>query len=142
MPAWRQGREPHNLKLAIKSSLAKPKPSILITNRALCAPTVGNQPRKPGKPSFLRSSLLPVFLHAELKIKERCRRHKELLKTLLDKAWKAYQAQTKASFSQRLRRLREWARAQLSEGAGREAVLNLCGKAHSLASLPGLCLRA
>ena len=42
--------------------------------------------------------------------------------------WDAFKAETKASFSQRIRRLREWAKAKLLQGKMREAVLKLCEK--------------
>jgi len=53
--------------------------------------------------------LLLCFLHAFLKIKDRCKRH-DLWTQLQDKIWHLYHAETLASFAQRMRRLREWAR--------------------------------
>lgn len=68
-------------------------------------------------------TLLLCFLHSVLKIEERCRG--ALRQQLRCMAWHVYQARTKGEFGQRVRRLREWARAQLS-GPVRETVLKLC----------------
>lgn len=54
-------------------------------------------------------TLLGCFLHAFLKIKDRCKRHKDLFFQLQDKIWNLYHADTLVSFAQRMRRLREWA---------------------------------
>jgi hypothetical protein len=56
-------------------------------------------------------TLVLCYLHAILKIKERCRG--ALRRYVLDRAWRVYQATTKGQFSQRLRRLAEWAGATL-----------------------------
>jgi hypothetical protein len=55
--------------------------------------------------------LVLCFLHAILKLTERCRG--ALRCRVLDRAWHVYQAVTKAQFAQRLRRLAEWARTSL-----------------------------
>ncbi|MGH8473578.1 MAG: hypothetical protein ACREVJ_14220, partial [Gammaproteobacteria bacterium] len=73
--------------------------------------------------------LILCFLHSVLKIVERCVRDRPLCKALLDKAWSAYEATTRSQFSQRLRRLREWASEHLAEGVVRHSVLGLCRKA-------------
>jgi hypothetical protein len=56
-------------------------------------------------------TLVLCFLHSILKIQERCRG--VLRRHVLDRAWRVYQGATKAQFSQRLRRLAEWARTTL-----------------------------
>jgi hypothetical protein len=63
------------------------------------------------------------FLHSILKIKERCRG--ALRRQVLDRAWRVYQAATKRQFSQRLRRLSEWATTTL-DGTVAEMVSKLC----------------
>ena len=72
---------------------------------------------------FPQLTLVLCFLHSILKIKERCRaivrRH------VLDRAWHVYQAATKRQFSQRLRRLSDWAQATL-DGPVAEMVNKLC----------------
>lgn len=56
-------------------------------------------------------TLVLCFLHAILKLTERCRG--PLRRQVLDRAWAVYHAVTKAQFAQRLRRLAEWARTSL-----------------------------
>jgi hypothetical protein len=72
---------------------------------------------------FPRLTLVLCFLHSILKMKERCRG--ALRRQVLDRAWQVYQATTKAQFSQRLRRVAEWARATLA-GAVAEMVSKAC----------------
>jgi transposase-like protein len=55
--------------------------------------------------------LVLCFLHSILKLTERCRG--PLRRQVLDRAWTVYHAVTKAQFSQRLRRLAQWARTSL-----------------------------
>lgn len=68
-------------------------------------------------------TLILCFLHSVLKIEERCRGH--LRQQLRERAWHVYQARTKVQFAQRVRRLGEWAQAQL-EGVVQATVLKLC----------------
>ena len=68
-------------------------------------------------------TLVLCFLHSILKIKERCRG--ALRRQVLDRAWHVYQGVTQGQFSQRLRRLAEWARTTL-DGAVAEMVHKLC----------------
>ena len=72
---------------------------------------------------FPKVLLVLCYLHSVLKIAGRCRG--ELRHQVLERVWQAYRATTKASFSQRLRRLREWARGELS-GVVAEMVVKLC----------------
>ena len=67
--------------------------------------------------------LVLCFLHAVLKIKDRCRG--ELRYHGVERAWRVSQATTKRQFAQRLRRLAEWTPAHLS-GAVAEMVLKRC----------------
>jgi len=54
--------------------------------------------------------LICCFLHLFIKIRDRARKkHKEFFLQAAEKLWNCYRAQTKASFSQRVRRLHEWA---------------------------------
>jgi hypothetical protein len=77
---------------------------------------------------FPKISFILCFLHAFLSIKERCRSCPQLLHTIGQKVWHAYHAPAKAHFSQRIRRLREWARQELT-GSVQAKVLALCLKA-------------
>ena len=72
--------------------------------------------------------IILCFLHSVLKIAERCGRDRATRTLVLDRVWKVYDACTRAQFSQRHRRLREWATAGLPEGALRQMVLKLCDK--------------
>jgi hypothetical protein len=77
---------------------------------------------------FPTVGIILCFLHSVLKIAERCGRDRATRKLVLNRVWKVYNACTRAQFSQRLRRLREWATAGLPDGALRQMVLKLCGK--------------
>jgi len=72
--------------------------------------------------------LILCFLHSVLKIAKRCGRDRETRTLILARVWAAYDSCTRGQFSQRLRRLREWANARLPEGALRQMVLKLCSK--------------
>ncbi len=73
-------------------------------------------------------TIILCFLHAWLKIKQRCQRNQPLATELRQKVWPVYHAQTVPQFAQRVRRLREWAQAQLT-GVVQEKVLELCHNA-------------
>jgi hypothetical protein len=66
--------------------------------------------------------LILCYLHGVLKIMDRCRG--ALRKEVLDRVWRCYQAATRQQFSQRLRRVGEWARAKLAGGV-KEMVVKL-----------------
>lgn len=73
--------------------------------------------------------MILCLLHACLKIRDRA------TKTLGDafaqvqkRVWKAYRAPSKRAFSQRLRRLREWAQTALPDSVMQSHTLDLCGK--------------
>ena len=78
---------------------------------------------------FPRVCLILCYLLSVLKIEEFCVRDLELRRLLVEKAWYAYAAVNQSQFSQRLRRFREWATAQLKTGVVKEKVLSLCRKA-------------
>lgn len=67
--------------------------------------------------------LILCFLHGILKIRDRCRG--ELRKQVLERAWHCYHAATPRQFSQRIRRLGQWAAKNLT-GAVLETVEKLC----------------
>ena len=77
------------------------------------------------KALFPLITILLCFLHFVLSIKNRCRSDKALLATLQDKVWSAYQADNRASFAQRLRRLGEWVQPQTMATTVKEKVLDL-----------------
>ena len=72
--------------------------------------------------------LIQCFLHAILSIRNvSTKATKELYNLIADKAWSVYRANTKQSFSQRLRRLHEWAKT-LTDSPLKTKLLKLCGK--------------
>ena len=72
---------------------------------------------------FPTVTLVLCYLHAILKLRERCRG--VLRRHVLTRAWHVYQATTKGQFAQRVRRLAEWAQATLA-GTVAEMVSKLC----------------
>ena len=84
--------------------------------------------RSAWKTLFPGITLFLCFLHSVLKITQRCKRSKQLLSDIKEKVWNVYHAITPAQFSQRIRRLREWAQTIPLEPV-KEKVLDLCGKA-------------
>jgi hypothetical protein len=77
---------------------------------------------------FKGVTLILCFLHAFLKIRERAVHLKETFDGLRERVWEAYHAPNARSFSQRLRRLREWAKDHVGKEVVREKVLALCAK--------------
>ena len=74
-------------------------------------------------------AVILCFLHAFIKIRDRA------TKALMDpfneaanQVWEAYEATSKASFSQRLRRLQEWAEKHAPDSAMKTHILDLCAK--------------
>jgi hypothetical protein len=78
-------------------------------------------------------ALILCFLHAFLKIRDRAVHLKETFDALRERVWGAYHAPDARSFSQRLRRLREWAEGHVDREAVREKVLALCSKRRAFA---------
>ena len=77
---------------------------------------------------FKGVTIILCFLHAFLKIRDRAKHLGETFDALRERVWDAYHAPDARSFSQRLRRLREWATAHVEKEVVREKVLALCGK--------------
>jgi hypothetical protein len=70
--------------------------------------------------------VLRCFLHAILSIRKvSTNMTKDLYNTIVEKAWQVYEAETARSFSQRLRRLREWGKS-LTDTALKAKLLKLC----------------
>jgi hypothetical protein len=82
---------------------------------------------------FPAVGIILCFLHSVLTIAERCVRDRPRRKLVLDRVWEADDSFTRAQFSQRLRRLREWATAHLPEGVVRLMVLKLGSKGQPFA---------
>jgi len=77
---------------------------------------------------FKGVTLILCFLHAFPKIRDRAVHLKETFTDLSRRVWEAYHAPDARSFSQRLRRLGEWATAHVDTEVVREKVLALCDK--------------
>jgi hypothetical protein len=77
---------------------------------------------------FKGVTLILCFLHAFLKIRDRAKHLGETFDALREQVWGVYHARDARSFSQRLRRLREWAVAHVEKEVVREKVLALCAK--------------
>jgi hypothetical protein len=77
---------------------------------------------------FRGVTIILCFLQAFLKIRERAVHLKATFDALRERVWEAYHASEARSFSQRLRRLREWAAVHVEKAIVREKVLALCDK--------------
>jgi hypothetical protein len=73
-------------------------------------------------------TVIVCFLHAFLKIRDRAKHLGEMFDALRGRVWEAYHAPDARTFSQRLRRLREWAEANVEKPIVKEKVLSLCDK--------------
>jgi len=85
---------------------------------------------------FPRINIITCFLHAYMSIRRKCGKKKfqAILNIIGDKVWTTYKAETKRCFSQRIRRLREWAKKNLSKDDCKEIlskVMSLCSKKES-----------
>jgi hypothetical protein len=91
---------------------------------------------------FKGVTLILCFLHAFLKIRDRAVHLKETFDALRERVWEAYHAPEARTFSQRLRRLREWAEAHGDKQVVREKVLALCSRRRAFVRAydhPGCC---
>jgi hypothetical protein len=81
------------------------------------------------KALFPQITVILCFLHAFLKIRDRATKTLgNAFAQVQKRVWEAYHAPSKRAFSQRLRRLREWAETALSESAMKTHTLDLCNK--------------
>lgn len=73
--------------------------------------------------------IIECFLHAFIKVRDRATKKlkKHFLKAA-DMIWNCYKADNKRSFSQRIRRLSEWAKENITESAMKQNVIKLCNK--------------
>jgi len=69
------------------------------------------------------------FLHSFLKIRDRCRRCPEILRSVGEKIWNVYHSETPAQFAQRIRRLKEWGLKQVDAEPVKEKIVELWKKA-------------
>ena len=77
---------------------------------------------------FPKICIIQCFLHAILGIKQVATKSTQALySTIVEKAWQVYRGDTTRSFSQRLRRFREWGET-LNDSALKTKLLKLCEK--------------
>jgi len=73
--------------------------------------------------------IIQCFLHAYLKIRDRAlKKMHDIFKEIGQKVWDCYKAETKRSFSQRIRRLKQWASQSIPECIMKEKLFDLCSK--------------
>jgi hypothetical protein len=82
---------------------------------------------------FAHVTLIVCFLHAFLKIRDRCKHMSEHFTELSQRVWDSYHATTAPKFLERCAALQTWASATLPAGAGLEAVRKLCAHAPQFA---------
>ncbi|HEY5747443.1 MAG TPA: hypothetical protein VIU12_15295 [Chryseolinea sp.] len=81
------------------------------------------------KALFDQITVILCFLHAWIKIRDRAKKaFGELGQEVQKRVWDAYHAPSKRGFSQRLRRLREWASTALPKSEMKQKTLDLCNK--------------
>ncbi len=81
------------------------------------------------KALFPHITVILCFLHAFLKIRDRATKAlHECFELVQTRVWEAYHAPSKRAFSQRLRRLREWAKTTLPDSVMKAHTLDLCDK--------------
>jgi len=84
--------------------------------------------RKAWEALFPQIVIIQCFLHAFIKVRDRCKKWGDLFTQIGTAVWNAYDAPNKRAFSQRIRRLREWAQQTLDEGVVLDKLLALCEK--------------
>jgi hypothetical protein len=78
---------------------------------------------------FPSITLILCFLHTVLGVQQRCRREPTLFKQVTEKLWHLFHSETPSQFGQRLRRIHEWAKTQVTHEAVRQKLLALKSKA-------------
>ena len=78
---------------------------------------------------FAHVTLIGCFLHAFLKIRDRCQHLQDHFSELCHRVWDCYHAPTAPKFLERCAALQVWASATLPAGPGLAAVLKLCARA-------------
>jgi len=74
--------------------------------------------------------IIPCFLHAFLKIRDRCKHMKTTFQEISGKVWDIYHSVNETIFMKQINELKEWAQTTLKPGVGLEAILKLCNKAN------------
>jgi len=82
---------------------------------------------------FPSVTIILCFLHAFLKIRDRCKRMKDQFADICKRVWEIYHAADQAAFLDQIDSFQNWATQNIAPGAGLEAMLKLCNKATELA---------
>ena len=78
---------------------------------------------------FPDTTVILCFLHAFIKIRDRATKVlANSFDQVADRVWEAYETTSKASFSQQIRRLREWTEKQVADSPMKKHILDLCAK--------------
>lgn len=82
---------------------------------------------------FTKVTVILCFLHSFIKIRDRCKRMKNLYAEIKTRVWDAYHAVDADAFTQKIDELKTWASQKMPTGSGLEAVLKLCDRAPEFA---------
>lgn len=78
---------------------------------------------------FSDSALIECYLHAFIKIRDRCTKQLEdYREKVMDKIWNIYRSESKKQMGQKIRRLKEWTRKNVPNSPFRDNILKLCQK--------------
>jgi hypothetical protein len=77
---------------------------------------------------FPSITLILCFLHTVLGVQQCCRRQPTLFNQVSEKLWNLFHSETPSQFSQRLRRIHEWATTQVPHEGVRQKLLALKSK--------------
>jgi hypothetical protein len=84
---------------------------------------------KAWKTLFRSITIISCFLHGFIKVRDRAlKKMGFIFHQLSEKAWDCYRAEDKRSFSQRIRRLKEWSEVNVPESPMKVNLLKLCKK--------------
>lgn len=78
---------------------------------------------------FLKVVLIACFLHAFIKIRDRCKRMQAYFPEICKRVWDAYHATSPQLFLEQCAALKIWATHTLPAGPGLDAILKLCTQA-------------
>ncbi len=85
--------------------------------------------KKAWKSLFSKITIIQCFLHAFIKVRDRAlKKLNDSFREISEKVWDCYNAETKGSFSQRIRRMKQWATDNVPESIMKEKLLDLCKK--------------
>jgi len=83
--------------------------------------------KKSWKAIAKKIAIIECFLHGFIKIRDRAvKKLSPVFREISDKVWDCYKAETKRSFSQRMRRIKQWAIKNVPESVMKEKLLELC----------------